>query len=122
MYAAICSGFNCWAQAADPWADEVVSYVPGANPDVGYTDPATALGKPTLFTDPAGMYPGVVTPFSPSFGLGETVSIGMGGSLAIPATLSASICWCLAMPFSPPTLAARNPWPWGSWAKAGKSR
>jgi hypothetical protein len=74
---------NGLAHAADPWADTIVSYSEGTNPVEGYTDPAAALGKPTLVSDPTGMYPGVVTPFSSSFGLGETVSLGAGGSLVI---------------------------------------
>lgn len=71
------------ARAADPWADLIVSYDGGVNPDAGFTDAAAALGKPTLFTDPLGMYGGVVTPLNPSFGLGETVSLGRGGSLVV---------------------------------------
>jgi hypothetical protein len=71
-------------RAADAWADMVVSYVPGSIPDAGYTDPASALGKPTLLSiDPFGFMNGVVTPLSPSFGYGETVSIGAGGSLTL---------------------------------------
>jgi hypothetical protein len=71
------------ARAADPWADVVVQYAPGSDPPAGYTTPAAALGKPTLFTDPLGMYGGVVTPINGSFGLGETVSLGAGGSLTV---------------------------------------
>lgn len=78
-------GFGAGARAlgADPWAD-FVTYVPGSNPDAGYTDPNAALGKPTLFSiDPFGFMNGVVTPLSPAFGYGETVSIGVGGSLTL---------------------------------------
>lgn len=71
------------AQAADPWADMVVSYNPGTGAPAAYTDPAAALGKPTLFTDPTGPFGGVVTPFNSSFGVGETVSLGAGGSLVV---------------------------------------
>jgi hypothetical protein len=46
-------------------------------------DPVAALGKPTLFTDPSGPFGGVVTPFNSSFGVGETVSLGAGGSLVV---------------------------------------
>lgn len=71
------------AQGADPWAD-FVTYVPGTNPDSGYTDPNAAIGKPTLISvDPFGFMDGVVTPLSSSFGFGETVSIGAGGSLTL---------------------------------------
>jgi hypothetical protein len=71
------------ARAADPWADAVVQYAPGGNAPAGYTTPEAALGKPTLFTDPLGMFGGVVTPINSSFGVGETVSLGAGGSLTL---------------------------------------
>jgi hypothetical protein len=71
------------ARAADPWADVVVSYAPGSNPAVGFTDPHVALGPPTRFTDPNSTFGGVVTPLNASFALGETVSLGAGGSLTL---------------------------------------
>jgi hypothetical protein len=73
----------CAARAADPWADIVVSYDEGTGAPANYKVPAAALGKPTLFTDPSGSFGGVVTPFNSSFGVGETVSIGAGGSLVV---------------------------------------
>lgn len=66
----------------DPFADEVISYDQGANPAEGYTDPTTALGAPERFTG-EGVFPSVVSPFSPPFGLDEIVSIGAGGHLTL---------------------------------------
>jgi hypothetical protein len=83
------AGLGCVAilsvsvQAADPWADGIVSYAAGTGAPAAFTNPAAALGKPTLFTDPTGMFGGVVTPFNTSFGVGETVSLGAGGSLVV---------------------------------------
>lgn len=71
------------AVAADPWADAVVSYDPGTNPDAGYTTAASALGAPTRFTNPTDPYGGVVTPLSAPWGTDETVSIGAGGQLTV---------------------------------------
>ncbi|MHC4218473.1 MAG: hypothetical protein ACYSU7_08455 [Planctomycetota bacterium] len=66
----------------DPFADEVISYEPGANPAPGYTDPLTALCAPQRFTG-EGVLPSVVSPFSPPFGIDEIVSIGAGGHLVV---------------------------------------
>jgi hypothetical protein len=66
----------------DPFADEVISYDPGANPAPGYTDPQTALCAPQRFTG-EGVFPSVVSPFSPPFGIDEIVSIGAGGRLIV---------------------------------------
>jgi len=84
-------GWTCgWASesvlGADPWADHVVSYTPGASADANYPDASSALGSPTRFTgvtSPYGSFPGAVTPFNPAFGDGEIVSIGTGGSLTV---------------------------------------
>lgn len=66
----------------DPWADEVIEYVPGASPAWGFTDPATTLGEPTRFTGNV-FSSGVVSPFFPAFGTDEVVSIGAGGHLIV---------------------------------------
>lgn len=66
----------------DPWADAVVSYEPGSNAAVGYTDSLTALGSPERFTG-EGIFPGAVTVFNSAFGTDELVSIGEGGSLIV---------------------------------------
>lgn len=68
---------------ADPWADQVVSYVPGSSPAFGYSDPTTALGEPERFTGEVFGFPSVVSVFSPAFGAEELVSIGEGGSLTV---------------------------------------
>lgn len=67
----------------DPWADSVVAYNPGADPDPGFTDPATALGQPARYTGKIGGFPGAVTPFNAAFDPDELVSIGFGGSLTL---------------------------------------
>ncbi len=66
----------------DPFADRVISYLPGANPVPGFTDASTALGSPERFTG-EGVFPGVVSAFNPPFGLDEIVSIGIGGELVV---------------------------------------
>lgn len=66
----------------DPHADDVLSYVAGSNPAPGYTNPLTALGAPERYTG-EGIFPSVVSPFSPPFGADEIVSIGAGGSLVL---------------------------------------
>lgn len=71
------------ALAVDPWADVVASYVAGGNAPAGFTDPLSALGEPTRFTDPGGMFGGVVTPLNSSFGSNESASIGEGGHLTV---------------------------------------
>lgn len=68
--------------AADPWADEVVSYVPGAGALAGYDNPIAALGSPERYTG-EGIYPSAVTPFNAPFGTDEIVSIGAGGRLTV---------------------------------------
>ncbi|MHC5008863.1 MAG: hypothetical protein ACYTGF_16060, partial [Planctomycetota bacterium] len=71
------------AHAGDgPFADDVVAYDQGANPAPGYTDPQTALCSPQRFTG-EGVFPSVVSPFSPPFGIDEIVSIGAGGQLIV---------------------------------------
>ena len=66
----------------DPWADAVVYYDPGSNPAPGYTTPSTALGAPERYTG-EDVWPGVVSPFNPPWGLDEIVSLGAGGSLVL---------------------------------------
>jgi hypothetical protein len=66
----------------DPFADDVIAYDQGANPAPGYTDPNTALCSPQRFTG-EGVYPSVVSPFSPPFGIDEIVSVGAGGHLIV---------------------------------------
>src|SRR5262245_59652396 len=70
------------ALASDPWADHVVSYVPGTGISMGYDKFATALGSPERFTG-EGSFPGCVTPFNPAFLADEIVGVGTGGSLVL---------------------------------------
>jgi hypothetical protein len=83
---AVCAALHILAAPApagdDPFADESVSYDQGANPAPGYTDPQTALCSPQRFTG-EGVFPAVVSPFSPPFGIDEIVSIGAGGHLVV---------------------------------------
>jgi hypothetical protein len=64
------------------YAVEVLSYDPGVNPAVGYTNPSTTLGLPERSTG-EGSFPGNVTVFNPPFGTDELVSIGTGGHLSL---------------------------------------
>lgn len=70
------------ASHASPWATRVVSYDPGEAVGSPYSDPDSALGKPTRFTG-IGVFPGAVTPFNPAFSEGDIVSIGRGGHLTL---------------------------------------
>jgi hypothetical protein len=68
--------------AAAQYAAGVVSYSAGAAPSPGFTSPAAALGAPERFTG-EGLFPGVVSPFSPPFLAGEIVSVGEGGQITL---------------------------------------
>jgi len=70
------------ARAADPWADHVVSYVPGAVNDPEFVKPEVTLGSPERYTG-EGVYPAAITPFNPAWRPNEIVSIGAGGSLVL---------------------------------------
>jgi hypothetical protein len=71
------------AHAADPWADRVLSYLPGTTATAGYAASGTALGEPTRFTGQLFGFPAVVSPFSPPFEPDEIVSVGAGGELIV---------------------------------------
>ncbi|MCA9312144.1 MAG: hypothetical protein KDA21_13105 [Phycisphaerales bacterium] len=85
------------AAFANPWADEVMAYVPGNGVIPGYDDAGAALGEPTRFTAPESPFGGGVTPFQSAFGAGELVTVGEGGSLTVrfaePVTDDASNPW-----------------------------
>ncbi|MCH8271076.1 MAG: hypothetical protein IH985_07695, partial [Planctomycetes bacterium] len=68
---------------SNPWANTIVSYVPGSNATPGYTTAAVALGEPTRFTGVSGGFPGAVTPFNAAWEPDEIVSIGEGGELIV---------------------------------------
>ncbi|MCH8822721.1 MAG: hypothetical protein IH984_04355 [Planctomycetes bacterium] len=66
----------------EAFANQVIEYDQGDNAAKGYTDPLVALFSPERFTG-EGIFPGVVSPFNPPFGLDEIVSIGVGGHLTV---------------------------------------
>ena len=76
-------------QAADPWADNVVQYTPGAGisndfvTGTPFDNPAVALGAPTRFTSDVDNFGGATTPLQSAFRNDEIVSIGTGGSLTV---------------------------------------
>ncbi|MFO0838214.1 MAG: PEP-CTERM sorting domain-containing protein [Phycisphaerae bacterium] len=73
---------NASGGAGNPWADKVVSYVPGSTANPSYADANVALGGPERFTGES-QYPSVVSMFGPPYETNEIVSIGEGGSLTI---------------------------------------
>ncbi|HWB19927.1 MAG TPA: dockerin type I domain-containing protein [Phycisphaerales bacterium] len=75
------SAFSARHLTDDAFADVVVSYTAGTGAGA-YTNPMTALGSPERFTG-EGVFPSCVTPFNPTFGLDEIVSIGAGGQLTL---------------------------------------
>jgi hypothetical protein len=62
----------------DPFADEVISYVPGTNADAGYDDSSVAVGSPERFSCGTA-----VTIMSSAWLPEEIVSVGTGGSLVL---------------------------------------
>ncbi len=70
----------------DPWADYVVNYNAGINPEPGYVSPGTAaLGAPERVTgeNHTFPFPSDVTMFNTPYGFDEIVSIGAGGELVV---------------------------------------
>jgi hypothetical protein len=67
---------------AAQYAAQVLDYYAGTNPASGYTTAAAALGAPESYTGES-IFPGVVSPFNPPFGLDEIVSIGEGGQITL---------------------------------------
>jgi len=77
-------------KAANPWADHVVSYIPGSgipndfvSPNTPLNNPTAALGEPTRFTSDLANFGGAVTPFNAPFRANEIVTIGEGGELVL---------------------------------------
>lgn len=70
------------AMGDSPFASSVVSYSEGTGAG-SFIDPNAALGSPTRYTGVQYGFPGSVTPFNPSFDPGETVTLGLGGSLVV---------------------------------------
>jgi hypothetical protein len=69
-------------RAAAQYAAAVISYDAGATPAAGFTTASAALGAPERFTG-EGVFPGVVSPFSPPFLASEIVSVGEGGQITL---------------------------------------
>jgi len=76
-------------QAADPWADNVVEYLPGTGisndflTGTPFDDATTVIGEPTRFTSDTANFGGATTPLQSAFRNDELVSIGEGGSLTV---------------------------------------
>ncbi len=68
--------------AVAQFAAEVVLFDAGTTPASGFTSALSALGSPERFTG-EGVFPGVVSPFSPPFLKSEIVSIGEAGELTL---------------------------------------
>ncbi|MCA9284845.1 MAG: hypothetical protein KDA22_06515 [Phycisphaerales bacterium] len=64
------------------YAAAIVDFVQGADPVPGFADPNAALGPPERFTG-EGLFPSVVSPFSPPYLPDEIVAIGFGGSITL---------------------------------------
>lgn len=75
-----------WFAASSPamaqYGAAVVSYDAGTTPAPGFTTASAAVGEPERFTG-EGVFPGVVSPFSPPFLSSEIVSIGEGGHITL---------------------------------------
>jgi hypothetical protein len=69
-------------RAAAQYAAAVVSYSAGTTPAGGFTTPSAALDSPERLTG-EGMFPSVVSPFSPPYLSSEIVSVGEGGQLTL---------------------------------------
>ncbi|MCG8448931.1 MAG: hypothetical protein MI725_05045 [Pirellulales bacterium] len=67
--------------AADPWADNIISYNAGTNPQAGFTISSSALGEPTRSSVAFGGFP--ITPFQSAADASEVVSLGEGGELIV---------------------------------------
>ncbi|HMP04815.1 MAG TPA: hypothetical protein PJ982_00565 [Lacipirellulaceae bacterium] len=92
MFTCLAAACGAWtaaaARAADPWADQVISYAPGEGisndfySGQPFSNPLVALGEPTRFTSPSD-FGSVVTPLNSPFRADEVVSIGRGGHLTV---------------------------------------
>ena len=71
---AVCALGPAATGQSNPWANTIVSYVPGSNATPGYTTAGVALGEPTRFTGVSGGFPGAVTPFNAAWEADEIVS------------------------------------------------
>ena len=71
--------------AATPFATHWITYNPGSNAALNYTDPASALGRPSRFTGDNAefLYPSAVTAFNGAFNYDQVLSIGTGGHIIL---------------------------------------
>ncbi len=76
---------NGSAHASSPFATHWLVYDPGSNPSLNYTDPASALGRPSRFTGDNAefLYPSAVTAFNGAFNYDQVLSIGTGGHIIL---------------------------------------
>ncbi len=79
---AMLAGCAC---AGSPWAASWVTYQPGSNAALNYTDPASALGRPSRFTGDNAefIYPAAVTAFNGAYNYDQVLSIGTGGHIVL---------------------------------------
>ncbi|MCI0332531.1 MAG: hypothetical protein L0228_04840 [Planctomycetes bacterium] len=80
--ATIVFSFGASFSAMAQYGAEVVSYDAGSSPAPGYTTASVALGEPERFTG-EGVFPGIVSPFSPPFLTSEIVSVGDDGHITL---------------------------------------
>jgi hypothetical protein len=76
--------------SAAQFGAEVVSYAAGSTPTAGFINPTAAIGEPERYTG-EGVFPGVVSPFSPPFLASEIVSVGEGGHITIKLSRFANV-------------------------------
>lgn len=67
--------------AADPWADQVISYSPGTDPAPGFINGPAALGEPTRDSIAFGGF--TISPFGGAADVSEVVSLGASGELIV---------------------------------------
>lgn len=84
-FAVALSAWSGSADAGSPFAAYWTTFNPGVNPDLNYTDPASALGRPSRFTgdNAAFNYPGAVTAFNGAYNFDQVLSIGTGGHIVL---------------------------------------
>lgn len=68
--------------AVAQYAAAVLSYDAGTTPASGYTNASAAVGEPERYTG-EGVFPGIVSPFSPPYLASEIVSVGEGGHITL---------------------------------------
>lgn len=79
------SSLSGTAAATSPFATHWLTYDAGSNAALNYTDPASALGRPSRFTgDNAEFnFPGAVTAFNGAYNYDQVLSIGTGGHIVL---------------------------------------